>query len=74
MKPRNCPKCSKAMEEGFIVDHTHGGFTQAQWVEGEPRPSFWTGLKLGGTPRHPVTTYCCTKCGYLESYARLTPE
>ncbi|HYG61415.1 MAG TPA: PF20097 family protein [Thermoanaerobaculia bacterium] len=64
-----CPKCSAAMEKGVIVDYTHGAATQAEWAEGEPKYSIWTGLKLRGHERHRIVTYRCTRCGYLESYA-----
>ena len=58
------------MEPGFVLDQTQGGYRPSDWVEGAPEPSFWTGLKLRGHERRPVTTYRCTGCGYLESYAR----
>jgi hypothetical protein len=64
-----CPKCSTAMEAGYVLDQTHGAMTQSTWIEGAPEPSFWTGLKLKGHQRLPVTTYRCPVCGYLESYA-----
>jgi hypothetical protein len=69
--PRS-PKCDSRMEEGFILDHTHGGRLQAAWVEGKPQRSFWTGLKVkeGGT--HAVVTFRCERCGYLESFAPAT--
>lgn len=66
---RTCPKCSSAMSEGFVVDHTHGGAGVAKWVEGEPKKSFWVGLKLGGTTQIEIVTWRCRRCGYLESYA-----
>jgi hypothetical protein len=64
-----CPKCSKRMEDGFTLDQTYGANLQAAWVEGEPRRSFWSGLKMSGKTPHPITTYRCSACGYLESYA-----
>ena len=64
-----CPKCSGRMENGFVIDYTHGATLQSQWAEGEPVRSFWTGLKLKGKEKHKISTYRCTKCGYLESYA-----
>jgi hypothetical protein len=70
MSTPKCPKCSQPMEEGFIVDHGYGKHTQAEWVEGPPQTSFWTGLKLGSLQgRRKVTTFCCPKYGFLESYA-----
>ena len=68
-QPRQCPKCASAMAEGFVVDHTHGGASVSAWVEGEPRKSFWTGLKLGGKTPVDIQTWRCRRCGYLESYA-----
>ena len=44
--PTTCPKCAARMEEGFVLDQTHGGFAQAAWIEGLPTRSFWTGLKM----------------------------
>jgi hypothetical protein len=64
-----CPKCSQPMDKGFIVDHAPGTSFQAEWVGGTPQKSFWTGLKLGGKERRKVATFCCPKCGFLESYA-----
>ena len=58
------------MSDGFIVDQdSYGGRTVAQWVEGEPKKSFWIGLKLGGATKIEITTWRCQRCGYLESYA-----
>jgi hypothetical protein len=58
------------MEPGFIVDKAHANaLSLAEWVEGEPERSFWTGLKTKGHEKYFVRTYRCTRCGYLESYA-----
>lgn len=67
---KQCPKCQNTMAEGFIVDHTHGGASVSAWVEGEPRKSFWVGLKLGGTTPIDISTWRCRRCGLLESYAQ----
>jgi hypothetical protein len=66
-----CPKCSKRMDEGFTLDQSYSSNLQAEWVEGQPRRSFWTGggVKLPAAAPHPITTYRCSGCGYLESYA-----
>lgn len=65
-----CPKCKGQMEEGFIADNTYGGIVTSKWVEGQPEKSFWTGIKTRDKERIQITTYRCTGCGYLESYAR----
>jgi hypothetical protein len=61
------------MEIGVQVDHTYAGYAQPEWTGGEPRNSFWLGLRVKGD-RMPVVTYRCKKCGYLESYARPEDE
>jgi hypothetical protein len=66
-----CPKCSGPMEQGFVLDNTHGGLLVSQWAKGAPlKLSFWMGAKRPDT-QLPVGTFRCSSCGYLESYARL---
>ena len=60
------------MEAGFIRDRAAGGANlQAKWVEGAPTPSFWLEdrVNMQGREPVPVTTFRCSGCGYLESYA-----
>ncbi len=58
------------MESGYIVDVGYGSTNVPKWVAGEPSRSFWaSGLKLRGKEQLEVTTYRCSRCGYLESYA-----
>jgi hypothetical protein len=57
------------MEPGLVLDVAHGEVRQQQWLEGEPERSFWVGLKTKGRESHPVRTFRCDRCGYLESYA-----
>ena len=71
MPTHACPKCAQPMEDGFIVDFKEGGPSAAQWVEGPPQTSFWTGLKLRDKQKRQIATFCCPKCGFLESYAKL---
>ena len=66
----NCPKCSSAMELGFIADVTHGGVVAPRWYSGRLEWSFWGGLRLRKRACLYVQTMRCTQCGYLESYAR----
>ena len=42
---------------------------QQSWIEGVPELAVWTGVKTKGKETHPVTTFRCEHCGYLESYA-----
>ena len=70
MNAPKCPRCGSSMEPGFVVDKAHGDLArQQEWLEGEPVKSFWLGLKTQGRDRHPVRTFRCERCGYLESYA-----
>jgi hypothetical protein len=65
----NCPKCNGHMERGFVVDHDKFP-TMSEWTEGEApvQYSIWSGAIKGVTRQ--VTTYRCTECGFLESYAK----
>lgn len=67
--PIQCPKCKALMEEGFLLDKTHGGNLSGQWIAGPPERSFW-GVKVHGKRIIAVRTFRCTSCGLLESYAR----
>ncbi len=67
---RECPKCRSRMERGFTIDHgDYSTLKVAEWVEGPPERSFWTGLRTKGREVLPIATYRCERCGYLESYA-----
>ena len=67
--PTECPKCKARMEEGFLLDKTHGANLSSHWIAGAPERSFWTGVKVRGKRLVPVRTFRCTSCGLLESYA-----
>ena len=69
MTEPDCPKCRARKELGLIIDSAHGGMVEPQWLEGAPEKSFWRGLKVKGKEKHPVRTFRCPSCGYLESYA-----
>jgi hypothetical protein len=66
-----CAGCGGEMEEGFVLDRGSYGFPgEQQWVEGEKKRSFWTGLETEDRRLFKVMTYRCVRCGRLESYAR----
>jgi hypothetical protein len=65
----SCPKCGKAMAEGFVLDQSHGARLVSHWHAGKPVKSLWLGLKLPAT-KHPIESWRCTACGFLEHYAR----
>jgi hypothetical protein len=65
-----CPDCSRDMEEGFLLDTTHGGHTVGYWVRGQAERSIWTGLKLKGRQKLPILAMRCPRCGLLRLYAQ----
>jgi Domain of unknown function (DUF6487) len=64
-----CPKCQAKMEAGLIPDEGYSHTFRSKWVEGIPEKGFFFGLKLKGRRQFAITTYRCTACGYLESFA-----
>jgi predicted RNA-binding Zn-ribbon protein involved in translation (DUF1610 family) len=70
-KQFHCSKCGGSMIEGFAMELPTGRQAVNCWVEGIVERSWWTGIKFINKRRHPITTYCCDKCGYLESFANL---
>jgi len=66
----NCSKCDAAMEEGFLLEKGDLGALSAEaWVAGQPVKSLISGLSLKEKVVYTVTSFRCTACGYLESYA-----
>jgi hypothetical protein len=70
MPAPSCPKCGGRFQQGFLLDRQETGWAPVDWVEGEPAPSFWAGLKLRGRARYPVATARCERCGFLELFAQ----
>ena len=50
---QRCPKCTSSMEQGFVLDQTHGARLVSHWVAGAPLKSFWTGTKVPEDQAHP---------------------
>ena len=73
MPERNpdCPKCNVKMEVGFLPDSTYGGVVAPTWVAGDPTKNWLGAITMKGRTTHPVATYRCQRCGYLESYAAI---
>ncbi len=69
MKSHRCPKCSTAMETGFLIDSSHKAVRVAHWAAGEPTYWFLDILRMKGRRRLPVESWRCSRCGLLESYA-----
>lgn len=69
-----CAKCGSRMDEGFVLDRGDLEVRHpASWVSGPPQKSLWLGTKLAGRETLQISSYRCTACGFLESYARSTP-
>ena len=59
-----CPKCSKEMEEGIIVDSVYAGVAKGRWA---------SKITLGGLSTNnskTIKSFRCKNCGYLENYAK----
>lgn len=57
------------MAEGFVIDQGYGQVQVSTWQAGEPKRSFWVGIKQSKSDQLQVSTLRCERCGYLESYA-----
>jgi hypothetical protein len=68
--PRQCAKCGGKMEQGFVMDFSHGARLVSQWAKGAPEKSFWFATKMPEEKLIAIGTFRCAECGYLESYAR----
>ena len=72
-----CPKCSQRMLEGFLpytigATGLHPSYP-LDWASGKPLMGWlgrWSGLRMSGRVRAPVTAYRCPSCGYVEIYAK----
>ncbi|MBI3927192.1 MAG: hypothetical protein HY319_16770 [Armatimonadetes bacterium] len=65
------------MEEGFLGDNSRSGVLQSRWYPGTAEPEKFLGMELSNLTVDPrqalaVTTFRCTQCGFLESYAAQT--
>lgn len=63
----SCPDCGERMERGYRLDHGHNRNYPEKWVEGEPMPSFWHGVKKA--PTREIVVFRCKRCGLLRDYA-----
>ncbi len=66
---KQCPRCTRSMEEGFIMDVGDYGVKEtSKWHEGKPNRVWW-GMKTEKKATREVSTWRCSSCGLLESYA-----
>jgi hypothetical protein len=72
--PLRCLRCQSLMERGWLAEWSDSPSGPARWVSDDPElRRFWTGQllpRLTGKTVLASSTYRCTRCGYLESYAR----
>ena len=66
-----CPKCRNEMQEGFILEYaTNASASASRWVEGAPVKALLFGVRTAHKEQHPIQSFRCQSCGYLESYAK----
>ena len=66
-----CLVCGGAVEEGFVLDRGHGDRKRpAEWIEGAPVPSFWTGTAVSNKIHRQMEAFRCKGCGYVMFFAR----
>lgn len=66
----SCPRCGVSLEEGFLLDESHGKRLPSFWVRGRPQRSFWLGLKVPAKAEQFVMRALrCPRCGKVDFYA-----
>jgi hypothetical protein len=71
--PSICQRCSGPLELGYVLEiGDSNARSVSQWISGAPERGFMFGLKTRNRRSLPVTTFRCTLCGFLESYALST--
>ncbi len=68
MRSHTRPKCQSSMVEGFVPQDQSGTKAVSGCAEGAPNKR-WYGVKVTGKPIE-IATWRCTRCGFLEQYAR----
>ena len=58
------------MTEGFVLDEGYGTTKVSTWQAGQPKNSFWQGIKQMKKDQVRISTWRCDRCGFLESYAQ----
>jgi Domain of unknown function (DUF6487) len=64
-----CPKCKGTMEPGVIPDMANAKVWPSSWQRNSER-GYFGGLKSWKVKRIEIIAFRCTRCGYLESYAK----
>ena len=59
------------MDRGHVPDAAHGMVLMSSWAPGVPEVRrFFGGIKYSEDELIPLDAYRCSKCGYVELYAR----
>jgi hypothetical protein len=58
------------MEPGVLPDFSYGSIQPLKWVEGPPEKGLLRNLKTKGKRQFDISAARCTRCGYLDLYAR----
>jgi hypothetical protein len=68
--PSTCQRCAGPLEPGYVLEIGDGNVRSvSQWVTGAPERGFMFGLKTRNRRSLPITTFRCTQCGFLQSFA-----
>jgi hypothetical protein len=66
-----CAKCGGKTVRGYIPDQNHYNVLLNEWVEGEPKESFFgVAIKRANRDGIPIGAFRCEQCGFIELYAR----
>jgi hypothetical protein len=58
------------MQEGLVVDLSYAGILRSMWVEDQVETHVVAGIADNHKRKLKTKTYRCSKCGFLDSYAR----
>lgn len=65
-----CSKCSSEMQAGLVVDLNYAGIIRSMWVDEQAGNGASPETVMSGKRKVKTTTYRCSNCGYLDSYAK----
>jgi len=70
MKEKRCPKCGGLMAAGFVSDNTVSFWSETKQLGPDfPLPAVPEIQQHERRPMHPISTYRCSGCGFIEWYA-----
>lgn len=66
-----CDRCEGPMERGFVADTAHSSRRPGVWAEGLPESGIFGIKQFRKRRRFVIQAWRCTKCGWLDLYARI---